>query len=174
MNGACPNGLPNNGYCVPPGSAVLNNDAVAKDNFNPATYQGLRAQALFKINDDWDILLSQSYQTLNTEGVFYQQPNGSDGEVLQPLQVTQFNPSYDKDRFESTAWTLNGKIGPLSLVYTGGYLVRHVEQVGDYTNYSRGVYADYYQCHGAEPAQAAAKPLEKRASCARPGAFAGL
>ena len=33
-------------------------------------------------------------------------------------------------------------------VYTGGYLVRHVEQAGDYTNYSRGVYADYYQCYG--------------------------
>jgi len=32
-------------------------------------------------------------------------------------------------------------------VYTGGYLVRNVDQVGDYTNYARGVYADYYQCN---------------------------
>jgi iron complex outermembrane receptor protein len=36
----------------------------------------------------------------------------------------------------------------LKAVYTGGYLVRKVEQVGDYTNYARGVYADYYQCYG--------------------------
>ena len=28
------------------------------------------------------------------------------------------------------------------------WLVRNVEQVGDYTNYARGVYADYYQCFG--------------------------
>jgi outer membrane receptor protein involved in Fe transport len=59
-----------------------------------------------------------------------------------------FNNSYDKDKFENTAWTLNGKIGDLKLVYTGGYLVRHVNQVADYTNYARGVFADYYQCYG--------------------------
>ena len=34
----------------------------------------------------------------------------------------------------------------LKLVYAGGYLVRNIEQVQDYTNYARGVYADYYQC----------------------------
>ena len=37
-------------------------------------------------------------------------------------------------------------------MYTGAYLVRNVSQMQDYTNYARGVYADYYQCHGAEPA----------------------
>ena len=67
---------------------------------------------------------------------------------LSPLEVTLFNNAFDKDKFESTAWTLNGKVGPLKAVYTGGYLVRNVEQVGDYTNYARGVYADYYQCYG--------------------------
>ncbi len=36
----------------------------------------------------------------------------------------------------------------MKAVYTGGYLVRNVEQVGDYTNYARGVYAGYYQCFG--------------------------
>ena len=80
--------------------------------------------------------------------MFYQQPNASDGAALRPLEVTLFNPAYDKDRFESTAWTVNGKIGLLKAVYTGGYLVRNVEQAGDYTNYARGVYADYYQCYG--------------------------
>ena len=82
--------------------------------------------------------------------MFYQQPNASDGAPLQPLEVTLFNPAYDKDRFESTAWTVNGKFGRLKAVYTGGYLVRNVEQIGDYTNYARGVYADYYQCYGQD------------------------
>ncbi len=48
--------------------------------------------------------------------------------------------------------TVNGHIGVLKAVYTGAYLVRNISEVQDYTNYSRGVYADYYQCHGAEPA----------------------
>ena len=85
---------------------------------------------------------------MDAQGVFYQQPNASDGAPLQPLEVTLFNNAYDKDKFESTAWTVYGKLDPLSAVYTGGYLVRNVDQIGDYTNYARGVFADYYQCYG--------------------------
>jgi outer membrane receptor protein involved in Fe transport len=152
VNGVCPDGLPNGGYCVPPGSTSINNAATQGHAINPVTYQGVRLEALYKINDDWDVLLSQSYQSMNSQGVFYQQPNASDGQALQPLQVTLFNSAYDNDKFENSAWTLNGKVGPLRLVYTGGYLVRNVDQVGDYTNYARGVYADYYQCYGPSAA----------------------
>jgi len=148
VNGKCPDGLPNSGSCVPPGSAVINNASVTGNAINPVTYQGMRIEALYKFNDDWNALISQSYQDMNSQGVFYQQPNASDGAALNPLEVTLFNPSFDKDRFESTAWTVNGKFGDLKAVYTGGYLVRKVEQTGDYTNYARGVYADYYQCFG--------------------------
>ncbi len=146
--GVCPDGLPNNGYCVPPGSPVLNNYLIAASNINPVTYQGIRAELLYKFSDEWDLLITQSYQDMHSQGVFYQQPYASDGAPLQPLQVTLFNTAYDKDKFESTAWTLNGKLGDIRAVYTGGYLVRHVDQTGDYTNYARGVYADYYQCYG--------------------------
>ncbi len=146
--GACPDGLPNNGYCVPPGSPPSTTDRVAGRAINPVTYQGIRVELLYKFNDDWDALITQSYQNMDSRGVFYQQPNASDGAPLQPLEVTLFNDAFDKDRFESTAWTVNGKFGDLKAVYTGGYLVRNVEQVGDYTNYARGVYADYYQCYG--------------------------
>src|SRR5580692_9429229 len=146
--GQCPDGLPNNGYCVPPGSPTIKNNAVTGDDINPVTYKGMRVEALYKINDDWNVLLSQSYQQMNSQGVFYQQPNASDGAPLAPLEVTLFNNSYDNDKFESTALTVNGKFGDLKAVYSGGYLVRNVDQVGDYTNYARGLYADYYQCFG--------------------------
>jgi iron complex outermembrane receptor protein len=148
VGGACPDGQPNNGFCVPPGSPSIDNAGVIGNAINPVTYEGIRVEALYKFNDAWDLLISQSYQDMHSQGVFYQQPNGSDGEALAPLQVTLFNPTFDTDRFESTAWTLNGKLGDLRLVYTGGYLVRNVDQVGDYTNYARGVFADYYQCIG--------------------------
>ena len=147
-NGQPPSPAPNPGYCVPPGSPAINNGSVVGNAINPVTYQGIRVEALYNFNDDWNALITQSYQDMNTQGVFYQQPNASDGAPLQPLEVTLFNPAYDKDQFESTAWTLNGKFGDLKAVYTGGYLVRNVAQAGDYTNYARGVYADYYQCYG--------------------------
>ena len=138
----------NAGYCVPPGSPVINNSNVAGNAINPVTYQGIRVEVLYKFNDDWDVLLTQSYQDMNSQGVFYQQPNASDGAPLQAARGHAVQHAFDKDKFESTAWTVNGKFGDLKAVYTGGYLVRNVEQVGDYTNYARGVYADYYQCYG--------------------------
>ena len=145
----CPDGQASNGWCVPPGSPSVNNYAYTGQDINPATYQGIRVGLKFKFDEDWDLLVTQMYQNLDAAGVFYQQPYGSDREKLAPLQVTLFNPSYDHDKFTSTSWTLNGKLGDaLRVVYTGGYLHRQVEQVNDYTNYSRGVYAEYYQCYG--------------------------
>jgi iron complex outermembrane recepter protein len=146
--GQCPDGLPNNGSCVPPGSPTINNNHLVGRDINPVTYQGLRAQLLYKFNEDWDLLLAQTYQDMHSQGVFYQQPNASDGAPLNPLEVTLFNPAYNKDKWSMTSLTIDGKFGPLKAVYTGGYLSRHVEQAGDYTNYSRAVYAEYYQCYG--------------------------
>jgi len=136
------------GFCVPPGSLVLNNSSIVANAINPVTYKGGRLEVLYKFNDDWDVLLSQMNQEMDSDGVFYDQPNASDGAPLQPLQVTLFNTAYNKDKFSNTAWTLDGKFGDLKFIYTGGYLLRKVDQVGDYTNYARGLYADYYQCYG--------------------------
>ncbi|MCX7057134.1 MAG: TonB-dependent receptor [Proteobacteria bacterium] len=135
-------------YAPPPGSPVINNYAIAKNAMNPVKYQGMRASLLWQINDDWSVLLAQSYQNMQADGVFYQMPKGSEGQSLNPLEVTVFNDAFDKDKFSNTSLTINGKIGAMKAVYSGGYLVRTIDQVNDYTNYSRGVYADYYQCHG--------------------------
>jgi len=146
------NGQPSTtGFCVPAGSESLNNNNIAANAINPVTYQGVRVELLYKFNDNWDLLLSQMYQDMNSHGVFYDQPNASDGAPLQPLEVTLFNNAYNKDRFSNTAWTVDGKIGDLKFIYTGGYLTRNVDQIGDYTNYARGLYADYYQCYGPGP-----------------------
>ncbi len=59
---------------VPPGSPVGNNFNLAQDNFNPVTYSGFRLSALYKINEDWNALISQSYQDMHSEGDFSQYP----------------------------------------------------------------------------------------------------
>jgi outer membrane receptor protein involved in Fe transport len=157
-----------NGGVVPTNSVVINNASQVGSAINPVSYEGFRLSLLGKINDDWNVLLSQSYQNINAQGVFYEMPYASNGttfsatgspigsQPLPPLSVQLFNPSTDKDRFENTALTINGAVGPLKLVYSGAYLVRHVEQTQDYTNYSRGVYGYYYQCVGYSAASAAA------------------
>jgi outer membrane receptor protein involved in Fe transport len=138
----------NNGGVVPTDSVVINNDNITGNASNPLTYQGFRLSGLFKLNDDWSALLTQSYQLMNAQGVYYEMEQGSMGQALPPLSVTLFNPSYDKDRFENTALTVNGQIGPIKAVYSGAYLVRNVDQVQDYTNYARGAFGYYYQCVG--------------------------
>ena len=139
-----------------PQNSVNNNNLVG-NAINPVTYQGARVSALWQVDEDWSILLQQSYQDMDAQGVFYETPQESGtGVSLPDLSVQLYNPSYDKDRFENTALTVNGRVGPLSLVYSGAYLVRNVEQVQDYTAYARGTYADYYQCippSGTTPGQ---------------------
>jgi iron complex outermembrane receptor protein len=173
--GACPNGQPPStgtfpGFCVPPGSPVINNANLLGSAINPVTYEGFRVEGLYQFTPDWNLLITQSYQDMDSKGVFYQQPNASDGAPLQPLEVTLFNPSYDRDKFESTAWTVNGKFGNLKAVYTGGYLVRNVDQVGDYTNYARGVFAYYYQCYGPPGAGTFVKDPSLTSTCFSPSA----
>jgi iron complex outermembrane recepter protein len=157
-----------NGGVVPTNSVAINNASLVGTAINPVTYQGFRLSGLLKINDSWDVLLSQSYQNMNAQGVFYQMPDGPEGITfnarsnpvggtpLPPLSVALFNPSYDKDRFENTSLTVNGTIGDLKAVYSGAYLVRNVEQQQDYTNYARGVFGYYYQCAGYSSKSAAA------------------
>lgn len=147
--GLCPTGSKVTAYGVPPSATTVNNSTNTGNNINPVTYQGARLSVAAKINDDWDVLVTQTVQDMDAEGVFYQEPVSPDGVKLAPRSVVLFTPAYDHDNFNNTAWTVNGKVGDISLVYAGSYLNRHVEQEGDYTNYSRGAYVDYYQCYGA-------------------------
>jgi len=143
------------GGVVPANSLSINNSTQVANAINPVTYKGIRLSALVKFDENWDALLVQSYQNMDAEGVFFDTPTNSALQPLPALSVQNYNPSYDKDRFENTALTVDGRIGDMKVLYTGGYLVRHVTQLQDYTNYSRGVYADYYQCVGGKATSAA-------------------
>jgi iron complex outermembrane receptor protein len=132
---------------VPPNSVVINNFALTANNINPVTYRGARVQALYQLNEDWNALIAQSYQSMDADGVFTETAANSLGKPQPHLTVQLFNPSYNKDRFENTALTIEGRLRALELLYAGSYLVRNIEQVQDYTSYARGgLYVDYYQC----------------------------
>lgn len=135
------------GGVVPANSGPINNDTVAKRAFNPVTYKGARAEALYQIDDDWSALVTQSYQDMQADGVFWQEGFDGGGKELPDLSVQLFNPSYNHDKWEDTQLTVTGRIQKLKLIYAGGYLSRNVQQQQDLTNYSRGVYAGYYQCN---------------------------
>jgi iron complex outermembrane receptor protein len=138
-----------------PGSAAASTGATANNanligtETNPVNYQGFRLSALYKITDDWNVLLQQNYQDLRADGYFYAYPKDSNGVTLAPYQITAFTPAYNKDKYESTSWTLNGKL-PLnmSMVYTGSFLDRNIDGQQDYSNYMRSTTGSYYACVG--------------------------
>jgi iron complex outermembrane receptor protein len=149
-------GIPYAGTAVLANSVVINNFNLAANHINPVTYQGIRVAALYRFNENWNALLVQSYQNMKADGVFAEMTATSLGEPQPALSVQLFNPSYDKDRFENTALTIEGHIGALKLTYASSYLVRNIEQAQDYTNYARGLYTDYYQCVNPGPTPATA------------------
>ena len=57
----------NNGV-VPTNSVSINNNNMVGNAINPVTYQGFRLSGLYKINDDWNVLLTQSYQNHGRAG----------------------------------------------------------------------------------------------------------
>lgn len=147
------NGLPAvGGSCTLGGAPVGNNANLAGKGENPTTYTGARFAVGYKINNDWDVLITESFNNLDSEGLSVEYPYSSElspagGLVaLKPLHNTMFSPSFDKDHYENTAWTLNGKIGPIKMIYTGSYLDRHIDQQVDYTNYTRTGSGVYYTC----------------------------
>jgi outer membrane receptor protein involved in Fe transport len=135
-------------WCTLPNAPIANNAAMQKNNQNPVTHQGARLSALYDINDDWNVLIAESFQKLDAEGLSVEYPIGSNFQTLKPLEVTAFSPSWNKDEFSNTAWTVNGKLADLSLIYTGGWTLRNINQQMEYSNYSRTYYGIYYACSG--------------------------
>jgi iron complex outermembrane receptor protein len=131
-------------------SPVVSNATQVQTNQNPVTYEGFRLSALWKINDDWNVLVQQNYQDLKADGYFAEFPNDPNGVPLKPYETATFSPAYDKDKYQSTTWTLNGNIaGIVKAVYTGSFMTRHIEQQSDYSNYLRSASGSAYTCTGA-------------------------
>lgn len=125
---------------------TANNDDLVEDNFNDSGYQGIRLGLRYFINDEWDILLQHTRQEIEADGVFDYDPEVGD------LKVTRFFPDELDDDFNQTAWTLQGRLGALEMLYTGAYLDREVEQSIDYTGYNNaGAFIEYYTCTYTNP-----------------------
>lgn len=119
---------------------IPTNDHLVEDNFNDATYSGARFSASYKFNEDWELLVQHTQQTLETEGVWAYDPN-----LEGTTSVNRFAPDENSDEFGLTSWTVEGRLGQLDLIYTGGYLNRDITSTIDYTFYTNGgLYSAYY------------------------------
>lgn len=136
-------GLQNPGFggVIPETRAVARNDQLAENNFNDATYEGFRVGVRWAPNDDWDLQLQHTSQTIETDGVWDFDP------TLGDLNSVSFQPDTAEDEFDLTTWTVTGRLASLDVIYTGSYLDRLVEGISDYSGYADvGPYIPYYIC----------------------------
>ncbi|XPF96401.1 TonB-dependent receptor [Colwellia sp. RE-S-Sl-9] len=135
---------PGLGGTVPSSRLEVTNGIYAKDDYNEATYSGMRASALWQINNEWDLLVQHTSQQLDIEGSFEYDPSISTDD---DLNVTTFSPVEGDDEVNLTQWTVNGMLGDLEVIYNGSYTDRTYQGNTDYTAYIEvGPYVPYYTC----------------------------
>lgn len=122
----------------------LDANAIVKDDANPVTYEGFRASLATQINDDWDALVSVASQDIESEGVFFVDPELGNG-----YEIQRYTDDTNNDSFENISLTLEGTVGDLEVIYAGAYTDRATDQNIDYTDYLFvGQYVPFYICDG--------------------------
>jgi len=120
------------------------NGTIAEDDYNDTTYSGFRLSAMYLINQDWTLQLSHMRQQLDSDGVFFSDPD------LDDYEVTRFTEDKLSDEFHNTALTLEGRVGQLEVLYSGAFTQRDSNQRIDYSDYMFvGQYLPYYICDGS-------------------------
>jgi len=136
-------------------STVVNNLHLVEEDFNDATYTGMRLSAKYAINDDWEVTGQYMQQKLDVDGVFDHSPpsvaefsdDQSGKRVVGDLQVQRFFPDKLEDEFSQYALTVTGRLRELDLIYIGSYLDREVNNSFDYSGYTDvGGFGYYYLC----------------------------
>lgn len=121
-----------------------NNSAIAEEDFNDTTYAGFRLSGLYEFDSDWSLSLTHAQQQLDSDGVFFADPE------LGEYEIERFSEDTIEDNFHNTSWTLEGRLGALDALYTGAYTERTTDQKVDYSDYLFvGQYLPYYICDGS-------------------------
>ena len=142
---------------------AANNSSIAENDFNDTRYAGFRLSGQYEFNSDWSLLVSHAQQQLDSEGVFFADPE------LDDYDIERFADDDIEDSFHNTSWTLEGRLGMLDALYTGAYTERTTDQTVDYSDYLFvGQYLPYYICDGSVTYPGAAGPT---GACQAPNLF---
>lgn len=139
------------------------NASLAENDFNDTSYAGFRLSGQYDFNDDWSLLVTHAQQQIDSEGVFFADPE------LDDYDIQRFSDDEIEDSFHNTSWTLEGRLGMLEALYTGAYTERTTDQTVDYSDYLFvGQYLPYYICDGSVTYPGAAAPT---GTCQAPNLF---
>ncbi|MEM6626385.1 MAG: TonB-dependent receptor [Pseudomonadota bacterium] len=139
------------------------NTNIAEKDFNDTVYAGFRISGQYDFNSDWSLLVSHAQQQIDSEGVFFSDPD------LDDYDIQRFSEDDVEDSYHNTSWTLEGRLGMLEAVYTGAYTERTTDQTVDYSDYLFvGQYLPYYICDASVTYPGAGGP---QGTCQAPNLF---
>ena len=127
----------------PATNLTVDNSALVKDDYNDVETWGGRAALKIDLDEDWTATTQFIYQNQVANGGFLYDPTKGD------LNVTDYLPSRNHDRWWQAALTIQGKLSDWDITYSGGYFERKVDNTSDYSYYtvaydSYGYYATYF------------------------------
>ena len=123
---------------------AANNSSLVENDFNDTAYAGIRLSGQYDFNDTWSLLVTHAQQQLDSEGVFFADPE------LDDYDIERFADDDIQDSFHNTSWTVEGQLGMLEALYTGAFTERTTDQTVDYSDYLFvGQYLPYYICDGS-------------------------
>lgn len=126
---------------------TVDNAAAVKKDYNEASTKGGRAALRIDLTDNWTATAMVLRQELDTKGVWDHNPTD-----VGDLQVARLLPEQESNEYTQSSLTLEGRLGNVTLTYTGAYLDRSYLSTLDYSLYadtyiSGGFVQPYYSCY---------------------------
>ena len=118
------------GQTNPSIDVTVNNHQFVANNYNDVENRGGRAALKIDLDDHWTITPSAIFQDQIANGSFLYNP------AVGNLQVSNFTPEFNKDRWYQAALTIEGKISDWDVLYAGGYFGRSIRNEADYSFYT--------------------------------------
>jgi iron complex outermembrane receptor protein len=115
---------------IPNTPQSYSNAANVAQHFNPVQTYGGRGALKIDLNDTWSVMPQVLWQSQRAEGNFSFDPAKGD------LNVGDFGPEVNEDKWYQSALAIQGKIANFDILYSGGWFERNVHNVVDYTGYS--------------------------------------
>ncbi len=110
-------------------TAVSNNAAWARDNYNREHVEGGRAALKADFNERWSATLTYSYQRQSTLGAWDEDP------TLPPLTVERFGPESHDFEAKTLDFHVDGDVGIGDLVFASTYWSLPTRQQNEYSQY---------------------------------------
>ncbi|MGH8247115.1 MAG: TonB-dependent receptor, partial [Gammaproteobacteria bacterium] len=122
--------VPYNGDSLNPQPGTRTNADVLEKNLNKVDWLGGRVQALWDVNENWNVIASGTYQKSEANGNndFYQE--------VGDLETIKFKKESRDDEWYQIGLTIEGDLGFAKILSATNYFDREIEYIQDTTTYA--------------------------------------